>query len=102
MKEYLKDLTAFLARSGESDFNAEQKLDLLTQAVSNLIDEVLILRAVLTESAGISESQWRNSYREMKLRMLFSREGDSPLPVFKYQRFLMDPHPDYSGVALMI
>ncbi len=99
MKDYLNDLATFHAQSGDEKHDPAQKMDLLTRAVANLIDEVLILRAIVQDVGGISEEKWREMYREMKMNVLFSRAGEAPPAVFKYQRFFMDARE--SAVALI-
>lgn len=91
MKDYLNDLAAFLANKAEPHHDTERKLELLTRAVANLIDEVLILRSILQDVGEIDDENWREMYQEMKLSVLFSSAGPTPPSVFKFRRFFMAP-----------
>ena len=91
MKEYLSDLAAFLAGDGDEHHDLKRKVDLLGRTVSNLIDEVLILRSIIQDVGVISEDQWREMYSEMKMNVMFSSVGLNPPSVFKFRRFFMNP-----------
>lgn len=93
MHDFIERLGLLLAAPGDPQYDLDRRVEVLTLAVSNLVDEVMLLRSMvadLQKRSGIAAEEVKEHYRNERMALLFSSAGARPASMFKYQPFLRD------------